>query len=175
MNILRPLTIRRSRQPTAAAELSALGVMIEPCASIEQRGWLALREMLWPHCSREEHLEEMRSFLSDTERFTQFVCYSESGQPVGFVEASVRHDYVNGTSTSPVAFLEGIYVIPEFRRKGLASQLITAVTSWVQLRGCKELASDTPLDNEVSQAVHRALGFRETERIVCFVKSLGSE
>jgi aminoglycoside 6'-N-acetyltransferase I len=147
---------------------------VSPCVSITQPGWLTLREELWQG-SREEHLEEMRSFLSEPERFAQFVCYSEDGQPVGFVEASVRHDYVNGTSTSPVAFLEGIYVIPEFRRKGFASQLIAAVAAWGRSRGCKELASDTPLDNNVSQAVHRALGFTETERVIYFVKSLGSE
>jgi aminoglycoside 6'-N-acetyltransferase I len=34
--------------------------------------------------------------------------------------------------------------------------------------GCTELASDTQLDNAVSQAVHVRLGFVETERVVYY-------
>ncbi len=34
--------------------------------------------------------------------------------------------------------------------------------------------SDTPIENEVSQAVHRKLGFAVTERVVYFNKSLKS-
>jgi aminoglycoside 6'-N-acetyltransferase I len=86
--------------------------MIEPSSTIEQEGWLALRHALWTQCSREQHLSEMLSYVASPERYAQFIAYSSSEQPVGLVEASVRTDYVNGTSTSPVAFLEGIYVVP---------------------------------------------------------------
>jgi aminoglycoside 6'-N-acetyltransferase I len=58
----------------------------------------------------------MSSFIAKPERFAQFVAYANTREPVGLVEASIRTDYVNGTSSSPVAFLEGIYVIPEARR-----------------------------------------------------------
>jgi len=67
-----------------------------------------------------------------------------------------------------VAFLEGLYVMPEARRQGAARALIDAVRAWARDRGCKELASDTALDNVVSQAAHTRLGFRETERVVYF-------
>ena len=146
--------------------------MIERCASIEQTGWLSLREALWPHCSREEHLAEMSSFAADPERYVQFVAYAEPRLPVGFVEASLRNDYVNGTNSSPVAFLEGIYVAPEHRRQGIAAQLVGSVAEWATSRGCREFASDAPLENELSQVVHKALGFRETERVVFFRKAL---
>ena len=36
---------------------------------------------------------------------------------MGFAEASIRHDYVNGCETSPVVFLEGIYVRSEYRKR----------------------------------------------------------
>jgi aminoglycoside 6'-N-acetyltransferase I len=146
--------------------------MIEPCSSIEQPGWLALRQALWPQCSREQHLSEMLSCVASPERYAQFIAYSSSEQPVGLVEASVRTDYVNGTSTSPVAFLEGIYVVPEARRKGVAASLIATISKWAQSIGCKELASDALLENETSHALHLALGFQETERVVFFRKAL---
>ena len=44
------------------------------------------------------------------------------------------------------------------------------IVAWAQAQGCDELASDALLDNETSQAMHRALGFEETERVVFFRK-----
>jgi aminoglycoside 6'-N-acetyltransferase I len=147
-------------------------LMIERCATVEQRGWLALRKALWPQGTREQHLSEMSSFLSSPERYAQFVAYSSSGEAVGLVEASVRSDYVNGAESSPVAFLEGIYVVPQARHKGIAGALVAAVTRWAFDVGCHELASDALLENQASHAVHRALGFEETERVVFFRRVL---
>ena len=145
--------------------------MIERCSSIDQAGWLSLRQALWPG-SRHEHLAEMSAFLDNPERFAQFVAYSATGEPCGFSEASVRADYVNGTHTSPVAFLEGLYVTPQHRRRGIAKELVGAVQSWAHQAGYSELASDAAVNNELSHAVHRALGFAETERVVFFRKVL---
>ena len=91
---------------------------------------------------------------------------------MGFVEASQLGVYINGTKISLVAFLETIYVAPEHRPQGIAAQLISAVAEWATSRGCRELASDSLLANEVSQLVHKALGFQETERVVYFRKLL---
>jgi len=86
--------------------------------------------------------------------------------------SSKRVDYVNGSSTSPVAFLEGLYVEPAARRKGVARALVEAVAAWASAEGCRELASDSPLGNTAAHAVHRALGFAETERVVYFLRTL---
>jgi aminoglycoside 6'-N-acetyltransferase I len=87
---------------------------------------------------------------------------------IGFVEASKRFDYVNGTSTSPVVFLEGLYVVPEWRRQGIAHALVAGVEQWARAQGCCELASDCLFENVAAHAVHRALGFEETERVIYF-------
>ena len=49
------------------------------------------------------------------------------GSVLGLVEASKRVDYVNGTRSSPVAFLEGLYVVPNVRRHGVARTLVESV------------------------------------------------
>lgn len=149
--------------------------MIEPCISVEQPGWLPLRQSLWPDCATAEHLVEMGEFLARPESFVQFVAYAESHEPVGLVEASLRNDYVNGTESSPVAFLEGLYVTPTHRRRGVARRLVAAVAEWAVSRGCREFASDAALQNELSHAVHRSLGFVETERVVYFRKALSAK
>lgn len=146
----------------------ALGIKIELCTSVEQERWLHLRQQLWPNCPLEDHLSEMSSFGAHPERFVQFVAYAASGQAVGFIEVQIRSDYVNGTESSPVAFLEGIYVVPEARRTGIARALVAIAERWAINRGCREFASDAALENEPSHAMHRALGFHETERVVLF-------
>ncbi len=140
------------------------------CTSTGQDGWLGLRQALWPEGVPAEHIAEMQFFLDHPGRFFQLVAYEGDNQPAGFVEAALRGDYVNGTDSSPVAFLEGLYVAPAYRRMGIGTLLIAAVISWAKACDCTELASDALLDNEGSQAMHRALGFTETERVVFFRK-----
>jgi aminoglycoside 6'-N-acetyltransferase I len=144
----------------------------ERLSSIDDADWLSMRTGLWPDCPRQQHVEEMASFLREPTRFVQFIVREPSGRGVGFAEASVRTDYVNGTSSSPVAYLEGLYVRPEARGKGVGRSLVLAVSEWALAMGCTELASDTQPENLRSQAVHRKLGFVETERAVFFSKPL---
>ena len=140
--------------------------------SADDPDWLALRMALWPDCPEQQHLEEMAGFLREPARFVQFIAREANGRGVGLAEASIRTDYVNGTSSSPVAYLEGIYVRPDARGRGVATGLVQAVCEWALSRGCSELASDTQPENLVSQAFHRQLGFAETERAVFFSKPL---
>ena len=85
---------------------------------------------------------------------------------------ALRRDHVNGTSSSPVAFLEGIYVAPEARLQGVARSLVARAEQWAASVGCVEFASDARIENTASHAMHHRLGFAETERVVYFLKAL---
>jgi len=146
-------------------------IRIQPCTIAEQPGWLELRQALWPDDSN-THRTAMQALIANPHRFAQFIAYSSAGEAVGFAEVSLRSDYVNGTTSSPVAFLEGIYVLPSFRQQGVARLLFLEVDRWARASGCRELASDALIGNEISHAMHLALGFIETERVVYFRKSL---
>lgn len=132
--------------------------------------WLALRLALWPEDAAEAR-QAIEQSLSNTYGYAAFLAH-DSGAVMGFAEASLRHDYVNGCETSPVAFLEGIYVLPDWRRRGVARGLTEAVADWARANGCTEFASDALLDNGVSHAFHAAIGFEETERVVYFRRPL---
>lgn len=134
--------------------------------------WLAMRQALWPGASREEHLAEIAMWCADGDRYGAFMAVTDAGEEIAFAEAAIRYDYVNGADTSPVGFLEGIHVAPAYRNQGVARKLVRAIADWVISRGCRELASDAKIDNTVSQAMHKALGFEETERVVYFRKGL---
>ncbi|WP_445494198.1 aminoglycoside 6'-N-acetyltransferase [Photorhabdus sp. SF281] len=133
--------------------------------------WLSLRGALWPETSEEKHCEEMNSIL-DSDNKIAFLIQSGTDDFYGFAEASLRFEYVNGCSSSPVAYLEGVYISSELRRKGLATRLINQIKHWADEHGCTEMASDAAINNEESQALHLSLGFVETERVVFFKRSI---
>lgn len=136
--------------------------------------WVALRNALWPGAGdREaEHTADVARLLADPGETVNLLARMD-GAVAGFAEAAMRHDYVNGCKTSPVAFLEGIYVSPAFRQRGVARGLVAAVETWAREVGCTEFASDASIDNSTSRTMHKALGFRETERVVFFRKAIG--
>ena len=149
-----------------------MAVRIEPLTTAPHPGWLALRRALWPECPDAEHERDMAAQVADPDTFVQFIAWSGRDDPIGFAEAAIRRDAVNGATLSPVPFLEGLYVVPAARRRGVARALVAAVIGWARAAGYAELASDARLGNEVSHALHRALGFQETERVVCFRRPL---
>ena len=52
--------------------------------------------------------------------------------PVGFAQCGLRRDYVEGTESSPVGYLEGIFVKESYRSKGCAKELLLACESWAK-------------------------------------------
>lgn len=135
--------------------------------------WSHLRHALWPEASLQAHAAEIDGLLSaPSPEALALLAVDEAGQVQGFAEASLRHDYVNGTDSSPVAFLEGWYIAPQVRNRGAGRALIVAVEAWARALGCRELASDSLLDNTGAHRAHQACGFRETERVVYFCKPL---
>jgi aminoglycoside 6'-N-acetyltransferase I len=92
--------------------------------------------------------------------------------PIGFAQCQLQHDYVEGTESSPVGYLEGIYVADEYRKQGVARELLSACESWAKAKGCTEFASDCEVDNTHSLRFHLNVGFEEANRIICFTKKL---
>ncbi|MEG0010145.1 MAG: GNAT family N-acetyltransferase [Aeromonas sp.] len=134
--------------------------------------WATLRQQLWPHHGLGAHRQEGVEMLTNA-RLNAFLALDEQDQAVAFADAALRQDYVNGCESSPVVYLEGVYVQPAQRQRGLARALIAQVAQWGREQGCRELASDAAIDNLSSQRMHERLGFCETERVVFFKKALG--
>jgi aminoglycoside 6'-N-acetyltransferase I len=93
---------------------------------------------------------------------------------VGFAEFGLRK-FADGCATSPVAYLEGIWVDADVRRSGVASDLVRAGEEWARSQGLSELASDCEIENSGSEAFHLAFGFDEVQRSICFRRSLERE
>lgn len=125
---------------------------------------------LWPENTLSEMEAEFRRILAcpDNAVFLAFA----SGCSIGFAHVSLRRDYVEGTETSPVGYLEGVYVLPPYRRMGYARGLVAECEAWARSVGCQEFASDCESDNTGSLRFHLQMGFSEANRIICFAKRL---
>jgi len=95
----------------------------------------------------------------------------EAGALLGFVEVSVR-PYAEGCRTGRVGYLEGWFVEPGRRWRGVGRQLLAAAEEWARSQGCTELASDAEADDDASAAAHRAVGFADLGLVRCFRKDL---
>jgi aminoglycoside 6'-N-acetyltransferase I len=142
----------------------------------EASAWLRLRVALWPDGSEAEHRAEIERFLSGSadEPLAVLMAEDAEGRAIGFVELSIRPS-AEGCRTSRVAYLEGLYVAPEARRRGVGRALVAAAEDWSRAQRCLELASDAEATNDVSAAMHRALGFDEVGLVRCFRKDLAPE
>ncbi|HVW93177.1 MAG TPA: GNAT family N-acetyltransferase [Devosia sp.] len=140
-----------------------------PLAAADAPGWGALRHALWPA----EPLDELQAELGPMLEAGDFAGFGmfDGGTLIGFAEVSER-PYGDGCVTAPVAWLEAIYILPAWRRRGIARQLVAAAEGWARARGLSELGSDAALDNLVSRLSHARWGFEETERVVRFRKQL---
>ncbi len=133
--------------------------------------WVSLALALWPY----ETQADMRAlFLKrlPLSKEKSILCRDEKGEPVAFIDLSIREEYVEGSNSSPVGYVEGIYVKPEYRMKGVARELLRLGEEWSRLNGCAEFGSDTELENVESQAFHLRAGFEEAQKIVHFIKKL---
>ena len=136
--------------------------------------WLQLRHALWPEGSVAEHGEEIdRYFAGSFPRnpWAVFLAEDDDEWAIGLVELSLR-PYAEGCRTTPVAYLEGWFVVPEARGRGVGRALVETAESWARSQGCTEMGSDTSLDNDVSRASHLSLGFTDEGTVRCFRKEL---
>ncbi|KAA0216538.1 MAG: GNAT family N-acetyltransferase [Leptolyngbya sp. PLA3] len=96
---------------------------------------------------------------------------ADTGAPLGFAEVSLR-DYAEGCLSTPVGYLEGWYVEPAARGRGVGSALVRAGEEWARAQGCCEFASDADVDNAASIRAHESLGFEPVAEVRCFRKRL---
>lgn len=144
--------------------------MILQATEQELAALVDLALLLWPGHTREELMQELSPLL----RRADAACFLliEQGRPCAFAQCQLRRDYVEGAESSPVGYLEGIFVKEACRRQGYARALLQACEEWARSQGCTEFASDCELDNEASRRFHLGVGFAEAGRILCFCKKL---
>ena len=124
---------------------------------------LRMRAALWPKTPAEEHARELADIFEGKPVTTLpliiLVAETSDRGLAGFLEVDLR-SHADGCSPSrPVGYVEGWYVEENHRHRGIGGRLL-------------KIASDTWVDNEVSQRVHEALGYEVVDRCVHYRKVL---
>ena len=126
--------------------------------------WSQLRRKIYPILSREFDLREMESIFGSKIWHCWFI-EREDGERIGLVELSLRN-IVDGCLSSPVPYLEGLYVKETERGKGRGTQVVEMIKRWCREHGYSELATDAELTNTSAQKFYEKLGFEQVDRVV---------
>ncbi len=81
-------------------------------------------------------------------------------------------NFAEGSRLPEVPYVEAWYIRESCQGQGHGKKLMQRAEEWAIEKGYSELASDTEVTNHQSIAIHKVLGFEETERVVCFLKKL---
>jgi len=144
-------------------------MIVKKVTSSETKEVASLAVRMWKSHTIEELIE----------KFNEYICSGgavflmwQKDAAIGFAQCGLRHDYVEGTESSPVGYLEGIFVLEEYRKQGVAKELLSFCQKWAKEQGCTEFASDCEITNEESYKFHIRMGFKEEGRIICFSKEI---
>ena len=151
-----------------------MDVLVRPLEPRDAQAVVRLRVALWPGPA-EEHAAEIAALLSGSPRSTlplTTLVAVEEDEVLGFAEVGLRSHADGCDATRPVGYLEGWFVRPESRRRGVGRALLAAAEAWARGQGAREFASDTWATNEDSVRAHIALGFEVVDRCVNFRKPL---
>ena len=135
-----------------------------------------MHEALWPKTPAEEHARELTQILEGKPVVTMplIILVAEAGNRTlaGFLEVDLRSHADGCNPLRPVGYIEGWYGAANHRHQGIGRKLLAAAEDWARSQGCVPVASDTWVDNEVSQRVHEALGYEVVDRCVHYRKTL---
>lgn len=107
----------------------------------EAEDWLPLRCDLWPE-GEEDHRGEIAAFFAGhaTEPLAVFVAES-GGRCIAIMELAIRENLPDHAGKK-VGYVEGLYVVPEFRGRNVAKHLLRAAQAWAREPQCVAFASD---------------------------------
>ena len=121
-------------------------------------------------CNKDDILNEYNELLKSSN--VVFYIAEDKNKVVAFAQFGLRFDYVEGTTSSPVGYIEGVYVQKEYRNMKIAAKMVKLGEQWAKQKGCLQMASDCELTNVGSYNFHNKIGYSEANKIVCFKKDI---
>lgn len=136
--------------------------------------WAGMRQALWEDHTDKKDRRQFQEYLAKRQvgEALSYFAVSDDGNYSGFLDAALRVDHVDGVEHPPVWYVEGIFVLPESRGKGVGRFLCSVLEHHARAQGYVVIASDCELDDYDSEAFHKAIGFKEAIRSIHLTRSL---
>lgn len=145
-------------------------ILIRLVETRDESEWMRMRAALWPDMTASRNRQETATYRSSWD-CAVIVADRGDGRLGGFLEAGSR-PHADGCESAPVGYIEGWYVDPDLRRRGVGRKLVEAAENWAMNQGYSEMGSDCHMENDVSFKSHLSLGYQEAERLIHFCKRL---
>ena len=90
---------------------------------------LVMGQKLWKDLDKAE-LESLLKQAAQSQKYTILMAKNPEGNCIGFSIFSIRTDYVEGAKKTPTGYLEGIFVVVEYRKMGIAKEFLRIGELW---------------------------------------------
>src|SRR4028118_1982694 len=108
-------------------------MQIQSATIQDSERWQILRQKLWPHVEVEDSRKDFSKHLDGSfEIFILLAENADTNEITGFLEASIRREYVEGCETDRVGYIEGWFVDEKYRRQNVGRKLVMAAENWAR-------------------------------------------
>ena len=139
-----------------------------------EEDYKTLVKKLWSDIKDEELNKIIQDHYLSKEMIFLFISIKEESA-VGFINTSIRNDYVEGCDSLGVGYIEGIYVCEPYRRNQIAYKLMQEAIKYFKTLGLNQIGSDTEVENVMSQIFHKSIGFKEVSTIKHYTMNIDGE
>lgn len=79
---------------------------------------------------------------------------------------------VDGCVGGPVGYIEGLFLAPAYRGRGLGRRMVEFAADWFRAQGCRDMGTGAEIDNAAAQEFYLRMGFTARWRTIGFTRSL---
>lgn len=145
--------------------------MIRKACSFDVAAIVDLAKKVWLQNTEEELAEETLSLIK-SKNSTIFLAADESVL-VGFAHCIAKKSIgFDSKKRTHVAFLEAVYVKPEYSHQGIATELTEKCLEWAKDNKCTEIYSEFETNDTALIGFHKRMGFIHAENVVRYIKKL---
>jgi GNAT superfamily N-acetyltransferase len=142
-------------RPATPTDVPAVLPMVAKICALHE-SWDADKYGFLPH--PEKRYEKWLTRLATQER-SVFLVADNQGQLIAFIVATVEQE-IPIYRTKEFAFIHDLWVEPEYRKQGIAKQIVEQTIERLRQIGVEQIRLDTATANEAARKLFTSCGFR---------------
>ena len=133
-------------------------IKIEPYNERHLNDYLSIVPLLWNDVEVREIIRIIEQHKTED---GHILLAFDKDQLIGFLNSTIRTDYVEGSEADKTGYVEGIFVKETNRKQKIGKQLFEALVTYYKAKNITSIGSDAFVDNIKSDQFHKAIGFNE--------------